>query len=272
MSYQVLARKWRPLRFDDIVGQDHITRTLKKAVESSRISHAYMFAGPRGCGKTSAARILARVINCENPPGDGNPCNQCTSCLAVIQGNNLDVLEIDGASHTGVAEVRDLQESIGYTPSRYKSKVYIIDEVHMLSAHAFNALLKTLEEPPRHVYFIFATTAPQKIPDTIKSRCQRHHFKRLEVREIAGQLPATPAALQVGPEFRFPVWAESTVHMFADQFLGGRAFHRRTPYKTFFSLRYSRILIRALNSWDLDVPTVNPSIRPISSWVCPWTS
>jgi DNA polymerase-3 subunit gamma/tau len=188
MSYQVLARKWRPLRFDDIVGQDHITRTLKKAVESSRISHAYMFAGPRGCGKTSTARILARVINCENPPGDGNPCNQCASCLAVIQGNNLDVLEIDGASHTGVAEVRDLQESIGYTPSRYRSKVYIIDEVHMLSAHAFNALLKTLEEPPRHVYFVFATTAPQKIPDTIKSRCQRHHFKRLEVREIAGQL------------------------------------------------------------------------------------
>jgi DNA polymerase-3 subunit gamma/tau len=188
MSYQVLARKWRPLRFDDIVGQDHITRTLKKAVQSSRISHAYMFAGPRGCGKTSTARILARVINCENPPGDGNPCNQCASCLAVIQGNNLDVLEIDGASHTGVAEVRDLQESIGYTPSRYRSKVYIIDEVHMLSAHAFNALLKTLEEPPRHVYFVFATTAPQKIPDTIKSRCQRHHFKRLEVREIAGQL------------------------------------------------------------------------------------
>jgi len=188
MSYQVLARKWRPLRFDDIVGQDHITRTLKKAVETARISHAYMFAGPRGCGKTSTARILARVINCENPPGDGNPCNQCASCLAVIQGNNLDVLEIDGASHTGVAEVRDLQESIGYTPSRYKSKVYIIDEVHMLSVHAFNALLKTLEEPPRHVYFVFATTAPQKIPDTIKSRCQRHHFKRLEVREIALQL------------------------------------------------------------------------------------
>ena len=188
MSYQVLARKWRPLRFDDIVGQDHITRTLKKAVETGRISHAYMFAGPRGCGKTSTARILARVINCENPPGDGNPCNQCASCLAVIQGNNLDVLEIDGASHTGVAEVRDLQESIGYTPSRYKSKVYIIDEVHMLSVHAFNALLKTLEEPPRHVYFVFATTAPQKIPDTIKSRCQRHHFKRLEVREIAGQI------------------------------------------------------------------------------------
>jgi DNA polymerase-3 subunit gamma/tau len=188
MSYEVLARKWRPLTFDDVVGQDHITRTLKKAVEAGRVSHAYLFAGPRGCGKTSTARILARVVNCENPTGDGNPCNDCASCRAVIQGTNLDVMEIDGASHTGVNEVRDLQESIGYTPSLYRNKVYIIDEVHMLSTHAFNALLKTLEEPPRHVYFVFATTAPQKIPDTIKSRCQRHHFKRLEIKEIAGQL------------------------------------------------------------------------------------
>jgi DNA polymerase-3 subunit gamma/tau len=197
MSYEVLARKWRPLTFDDLVGQDHITRTLKKAVETERVSHAYMFAGPRGCGKTSTARILARVINCENLPGDGNPCNECSSCNAVIKGNNLDVMEIDGASHTGVNEVRDLQESIGYTPSQYRSKVYIIDEVHMLSTHAFNALLKTLEEPPRHVYFIFATTAPQKIPDTIKSRCQRHHFKRLEIKEIAGRLRAICEAEKV---------------------------------------------------------------------------
>jgi DNA polymerase-3 subunit gamma/tau len=188
MSYEVLARKWRPLTFDELVGQDHITRTLKKAVETDRLSHAYMLSGPRGCGKTSTARILARVINCENPPGDGNPCNQCASCLAVIKGNNLDVMEIDGASHTGVSEVRDLQESIGYTPSQFANKVYIIDEVHMLSTHAFNALLKTLEEPPKHVYFIFATTVPQKILDTIKSRCQRHHFKRLEIKEISGRL------------------------------------------------------------------------------------
>ena len=188
MSYEVLARKWRPLTFDEIVGQDHVTRTLKKAVQTERISHAYMFAGPRGCGKTSTARIMGRVINCENPPGDGNPCNECGSCKAVIKGSNLDVMEIDGASHTGVSEVRDLQESIGYTPSQYRNKVYIIDEVHMLSTHAFNALLKTLEEPPKHVYFIFATTAPHKIPDTIKSRCQRHYFKRLEIKAIAGQL------------------------------------------------------------------------------------
>lgn len=187
MSYEVLARKWRPLTFDDVVGQEHISRTLKMAVESNRVSHAYLFSGPRGCGKTSTARILARVINCENVK-NGNPCNKCASCLAVLKGTHLDVMEIDGASHTGVESVRELQESIGFTPSQSKNKVYVIDEVHMLSTHAFNALLKTLEEPPAHVYFIFATTSPQKIPDTIKSRCQRHHFKRLENAEIAGRL------------------------------------------------------------------------------------
>ena len=163
MSYEVLARKWRPQTFDEVVGQDHITRTLKRAVESDRLSHAYMFAGPRGCGKTSTARILAKVINCTDIK-KGNPCNKCASCTGVIEGKNLDVMEIDGASHTGVGEVRDLQESIGYAASQFARKVYIIDEVHMLSTHAFNALLKTLEEPPSHVYFIFATTAPQKDP------------------------------------------------------------------------------------------------------------
>jgi DNA polymerase-3 subunit gamma/tau len=165
MTYEMLARKWRPQTFDEVVGQEHITRTLKKAVESGRISHAYLFSGPRGCGKTSTARILAKVINCVNL-SQGNPCNACDSCKAVVQGNNLDVMEIDGASHTGVAEVRDLQESIGYSPSQFANKAYIIDEVHMLSTHAFNALLKTLEEPPAHVYFVFATTAPHKIPET----------------------------------------------------------------------------------------------------------
>ncbi|HEU4928629.1 MAG TPA: DNA polymerase III subunit gamma/tau [Candidatus Krumholzibacteria bacterium] len=187
MSYEVLARKWRPLTFDDVVGQEHVTQTLKKAVETGRVSHAYLFSGPRGCGKTSTARILARVLNCENLQ-KGNPCNQCASCVAVIKGTHLDVMEIDGASHTGVGEVRELQESIGFAPSQSRSKVYIIDEVHMLSTHAFNALLKTLEEPPAHVYFVFATTSPQKIPDTIKSRCQRHHFKRLDNVEIAARL------------------------------------------------------------------------------------
>ncbi|UCG51203.1 MAG: DNA polymerase III subunit gamma/tau [Candidatus Latescibacterota bacterium] len=187
MSYEVLARKWRPQTFDEVVGQDHITRTLKKAVELGRLSHAYLFSGPRGCGKTSTARILAKVINCTNL-ADGNPCDKCASCVGVIQGKNLDVMEIDGASHTGIGEVRDLQESIGYVPSQFKNKIYIIDEVHMLSTHAFNALLKTLEEPPAHVYFVFATTSPHKIPDTIKSRCQRHQFKRLEIRDITDHL------------------------------------------------------------------------------------
>ncbi len=187
MGYEVLALKWRPQTFDEVIGQDHITRTLKKAVELGRLSHAYLFSGPRGCGKTSTARILAKVINCSNLQG-GNPCNACDSCVGVVQGRNLDVMEIDGASHTGVNEVRDLQESIGYVPSQFKNKIYVIDEVHMLSTHAFNALLKTLEEPPPHVYFVFATTAPHKIPDTIKSRCQRHNFKRIEVRDIADHL------------------------------------------------------------------------------------
>lgn len=199
MNYEVLARKWRPQTFDEVVGQDHITRTLKKAVESGRLSHAYLLSGPRGCGKTSTARILAKVINCLHLAG-GNPCNECESCVGIVRGRNLDMMEIDGASHTGVAEVRDLQESIGYAPSQFKNKVYIIDEVHMLSTHAFNALLKTLEEPPAHVYFIFATTAPHKIPDTIKSRCQRHQFKRLEISEIARQLERICKAEKVESE------------------------------------------------------------------------
>jgi DNA polymerase-3 subunit gamma/tau len=196
MSFEVLARKYRPQTFDEVVGQEHITLTLKKAVQSGRISHAYLLSGPRGCGKTSTARILAKVVNCQNL-NEGNPCDACPPCLGVIQGKNLDVMEIDGATHTGVAEVRDLQESIGYAPSQYKNKVYIIDEVHMLSSNAFNALLKTLEEPPAHVYFIFATTAPHKIPETIKSRCQRHHFKRLQINEIASQLESICAAENV---------------------------------------------------------------------------
>jgi DNA polymerase-3 subunit gamma/tau len=199
VSYEVLARKWRPLKFDDVVGQEHVTRTLQKAVESGRVSHAYLFSGPRGCGKTSTARILARVLNCDDVKS-GNPCNACASCQAVIRGSHLDVMEIDGASHTGVGEVRELQESIGFTPSQSRSKIYVIDEVHMLSTHAFNALLKTLEEPPPHVYFVFATTSPQKIPDTIKSRCQRHHFKRLENAEIASRLEEICRAEKVACE------------------------------------------------------------------------
>jgi DNA polymerase-3 subunit gamma/tau len=187
MSYLVLARKWRPQTFAEVIGQDHVTLTLRKAVEKERLAHAYLFTGPRGCGKTTTARLLAKVINCESPE-NSEPCNECPSCLAVMEGRHLDVFEIDGASNRGIDEIRDLREKIGYAPSQGKSKIYIIDEVHMLTPQAFNALLKTLEEPPSHVYLIFATTEPHKVPATILSRCQRFNFKRLEIAEIVDQL------------------------------------------------------------------------------------
>jgi DNA polymerase-3 subunit gamma/tau len=187
MSYLVLARKWRPQSFSEVVGQDHITETLKKAFEKERVAHAYLFAGPRGCGKTTTARLLAKIVNCEKPRG-GEPCNECASCEAVAAGRHLDVIEIDGASNRGIDEIRDLREKISYAPSQGRSKIYIIDEVHMLTPQAFNALLKTLEEPPAHVYLVFATTEPHKVPTTILSRCQRFNFKRLELKEIAAQL------------------------------------------------------------------------------------
>lgn len=199
MSYLVLARKWRPQKFSDIVGQDHVSGTLSKAVEKDRLAHAYLFSGPRGCGKTSTARILAKIINCEDPRG-GEPCNECDSCRAVIDGEHLDVIEIDGASNRGIDEIRDLREKIGYASSRGKSKIYIIDEVHMLTPQAFNALLKTLEEPPEHVYLILATTEPHKVPATIRSRCQRFNFKRLELAELTGQLERICESEKIGFE------------------------------------------------------------------------
>ncbi|MDP8256211.1 MAG: DNA polymerase III subunit gamma/tau [Candidatus Alcyoniella australis] len=176
MSYIVLARKYRPQTFDQIVGQAHITRTLQNALISGRISHAYLFCGTRGVGKTSAARILAKALNCAQGP-TSTPCGECSSCKSIAAGNSVDVFEIDGASNTGVDDVRQLRENVKYAPSSGRYKVYIIDEVHMLSTNAFNALLKTLEEPPPHVVFIFATTDPHKIPDTILSRCQTYEFK-----------------------------------------------------------------------------------------------
>jgi DNA polymerase-3 subunit gamma/tau len=187
MTYLVLARKWRPQTFSEVVGQEHITGTLKKAVEKGRLAHAYLFAGPRGCGKTTTARLLAKIINCEHPKGS-EPDNECASCLAINEGRHLDVIEIDGASNRGIDEIRDLREKISYAPSQGRSKIYIIDEVHMLTTQAFNALLKTLEEPPAHVYLVFATTEPHKVPATILSRCQRFNFKRLELKEISSQL------------------------------------------------------------------------------------
>ena len=187
MSYQVTARKWRPMVFEDVVGQSHVTGTLRNAIATNRLAHAYIFSGARGCGKTTTARILAKAINCLSPK-DINPDNECEVCKEITAGRSLDVIEIDGASNRGVEEIRNLRESVRYTPTRGKYKVYIIDEVHMLTKEAFNALLKTLEEPPEHVIFIFATTEVHKIPMTILSRCQRFDFRRIAIEEIISRL------------------------------------------------------------------------------------
>ncbi len=187
MSYQVLARKWRPQVFDDVVGQGHITRTLQNAIASGRLAHAFLFSGPRGVGKTTTARILAKALNCAEGPTP-TPCGKCDSCRETAAGTSVDVIEIDGASNRGIEHIRELREAVKYAPAGGKNKVYVIDEVHMLTNEAFNALLKTLEEPPPHVIFIFATTEPQKIPATILSRCQRYGFKRVSLPEIIGRL------------------------------------------------------------------------------------
>ena len=186
-NYQALYRKWRPQSFDEIVGQEHITKTLKNEIASGRIGHAYLFCGTRGTGKTSAAKIFSRAVNCENPK-DGEPCNSCEVCRGIADGRIMDVYEMDAASNNGVDAVRNLREEVIYTPAGCKYKVYIIDEVHMLTIQAFNALLKTLEEPPGHALFILATTEPQKIPKTILSRCRRYDFRRITADAIAGRL------------------------------------------------------------------------------------
>ncbi|MFP4417311.1 MAG: DNA polymerase III subunit gamma/tau [Chitinispirillaceae bacterium] len=187
MSYLVLARKWRPLTFEDVVGQEHVTSTLKKAIQKNRVAHAYVFTGTRGVGKTTTARILARAMNCENGPTP-EPCGECESCKSIINGSSFDVLEIDGASNNSVEDIRELRDNINYSSMGGKHRIYVIDEVHMLSKSAFNALLKTLEEPPKNVIFIFATTEPQKIPETIHSRCQRYDFRRISTERIAQHL------------------------------------------------------------------------------------
>jgi DNA polymerase III subunit gamma/tau len=187
MSYQVFARKWRPQVFEDVIGQGHITRTLQNAIATNRLAHAFLFSGPRGVGKTTTARILAKALNCKQGPTP-TPCGKCDSCLETAAGTSVDVVEIDGASNRGIEHIRELRETVKYAPVGGKNKVYVIDEVHMLTNEAFNALLKTLEEPPPHVIFIFATTEPQKIPATIHSRCQRYGFKRIALHEIAAKL------------------------------------------------------------------------------------
>ena len=187
MSYIVLSRRYRPKSFDEIVGQKHIVTTLVNALQSDHVAHAYLFAGPRGVGKTSMARILSKALNCQKGT-TGNPCNKCSTCNSITNGNDIDVLEIDGASNRGIDEVRSIRQNVGYAPAVSRYKIYIIDEVHMLTKEAFNAILKTLEEPPEHVKFIFATTSPGRVPDTVQSRCQRFDFKNISVPDISNRL------------------------------------------------------------------------------------
>jgi DNA polymerase-3 subunit gamma/tau len=196
MSYVVLARKYRPQAFEEMTGQEHVVRTIENAIKLGRVAHAYLFAGPRGVGKTTAARLLARALNCEQGP-TAQPCGVCRPCIEITAGVSTDVAEIDGASNNGVENVREIRENARYLPQRDRHRIYIIDEVHMLSQAAFNALLKTLEEPPPHVKFIFATTEPQKLPDTILSRCQRHNFRRISQPAMLARLQEIAAAEKV---------------------------------------------------------------------------
>jgi DNA polymerase-3 subunit gamma/tau len=197
MSYQVLARKWRPRRFDEVIGQEPVTRTLCNAIASGRLAHAFVFAGPRGCGKTTTARILAKALNCENGP-TADPCGACEACVEIAQGRDIDVLEIDAASHTGIDNIREVViAGLSITPVRDRRKIFIIDEVHQLSTPSFNALLKSIEEPPAHVVFIMATTELHKIPDTILSRSQVFEFRTISAKAIAAQLRTIADAEQI---------------------------------------------------------------------------
>ena len=201
MEYQVSARKFRPGTFDELIGQPHVVQTLKNAILRKQVAHAYLFSGMRGVGKTTVARILAKALNCENGPSS-DPCEQCESCKEISRGNSMDVIEIDGASNTSVDDVRELRENVKFSPFRGIYRIYIIDEVHMLSNSAFNALLKMLEEPPAHAIFVFATTEVHKIPATITSRCQHFNFRRIPRREIINRLQSVAQKNEVAIEER----------------------------------------------------------------------
>ena len=196
MSYTALYRKWRPVSFEDVKGQDAIVQTLKNQILSERVGHAYLFCGTRGTGKTSIAKIFARAVNCEHPV-EGSPCNECAACRSILSGSSMNVVEIDAASNNGVENIREIRDQVQYPPTEGRYRVYIIDEVHMLSIGAFNALLKTLEEPPSYVIFILATTEAHKIPITILSRCQRYDFKRISMETIADRLRELTRAEQI---------------------------------------------------------------------------
>jgi DNA polymerase-3 subunit gamma/tau len=211
MAYQVLARKWRPKQFEEVVGQAHVTRTLQNAIKQEKLAHAYLFTGTRGVGKTSIARLFSKAIRCENRKPDLNPCLVCASCKDIDAGNSMDYIEIDGASNNSVDDVRALIENVNYLPTRGKYKIYVVDEVHMLSVSAFNALLKTLEEPPAHALFILATTDPQKLLGTVISRCQRYDFKNVPVDVLAQHVLKIAAAEEI--KFSSPIIAQKLAEL-----------------------------------------------------------